>query len=323
MTTENYSQIELTGTFQKANWQELYDLFSELYDPLSLREFRGYVTSAVINDYVRSHWKSSNDKKGFGELMVSCAGKEWRNFKIKFFDSKDAKRFLELDINIEDNKIVLIGSLDNKNKLVDTLEAIKGSFSSFRIMKQKGTSAIKPILKFLKDKWIWIILIIIVLGIFYKQLDWSQILDVKYWLNQKLNLPFKNALSKPDQNISRPLLDVDAQVSDKGKRPPAIQTQSDADFFKQVQVSIAHLTSSDARDFMINAYRNSTHKVTISQLSTIAGHMVGGDICQTIQAIAPHIINDGNLEALDTLLNHMCSSDAQVALNILLKAKEE
>lgn len=124
MMEDNYFKKEIKSVFQNANWQELCDLFRDLYDPLSLREFRGYVESMEIDDYARRHWLSSNDKKGFGELMVSCAGKEWNSFKIKFYDSDDKKRFLELNINCNNNEIDLVGSLDNKEKLDNTFSRI-------------------------------------------------------------------------------------------------------------------------------------------------------------------------------------------------------
>jgi len=121
---ENYLRKKSTGIFQNANWQELNDFFREAHDPLSLRKFRGYVKSATISEWAHGHWMNSDDEKGFGELMVLYAGKEWHNFSIRFYDSSDIKRFLILDINCDDNKIVLTGSLDNKGKLNDAFEGI-------------------------------------------------------------------------------------------------------------------------------------------------------------------------------------------------------
>ena len=116
---------------------------------------------------------------------------------------------------------------------------------------------------------------------------------------------------------------IDAQMSAKMEQPPTIQTQNDVVFFKQIQVSVAHLTSDGTRKLIINAYKNSTRKITISQLSTIVNNMLSDDICRMIKAIAPSILNDNNTETLDTLLSHMCSDDARMASDILLKAKKE
>ena len=61
----------------------------------------------------------------------------------------------------------------------------------------------------MKSIWVGILIIIVILLIFHRQLDWSQIFDPKYWINKKLNLPFKKDSSKLDQNISRPLVYIE------------------------------------------------------------------------------------------------------------------
>lgn len=170
MKIEGYFKKEIVGFFQNPNWQELSDYFRSFYDPLSLREFRGYVESIVIDDYTFRHWLSSNEKKGFGELMVYNAGKEWKSFKIRFYDSSDdEKRFLKLELNCDDNKIILIGSLDNKDKLNNVFSTIV-SILGVKIIKSKDKNGDSRF-KFYNKWWFKLLLapIIVSLVLLYFQ----------------------------------------------------------------------------------------------------------------------------------------------------------
>jgi hypothetical protein len=55
----------------------------------------------------------------------------------------------------------------------------------------------------------FVIFVIVIVLVFHKQLDWSQILDPKYWIDKKLDLPFKKDDSKSEQNVSRPLVYIE------------------------------------------------------------------------------------------------------------------
>lgn len=131
MNQDNYSKITIKGTFKAANWQELVDLFSGMYDPLSLRTFNGSANPFIADGYTRTHWNVTENKTGFGELLIQNAGKNWTDFEFIFYDKDDDNRFIKIKIDCKNKTVELIASLDNKTKLGAAIKKIQAPFSSF------------------------------------------------------------------------------------------------------------------------------------------------------------------------------------------------
>jgi len=131
MNQDNYSKITIKGTFKAANWQELVDLFSDMYNPLSLRTFNGSANPLIADVYTRTHWDSSENKMGFGESLIRNATNNWIEFKFTFYDKDDENRFIKINVNCKNKTVEISASLDNEKKLKNATKEIETSFSSF------------------------------------------------------------------------------------------------------------------------------------------------------------------------------------------------
>ncbi len=112
----NYSSYKVRGSYSEINWQELSNVLRDLYDPLSLRTFRGSVSKTVINEYMSAHWNSSESQEGFGNAMVTNAANLWEDFKISFFDKDDKHRFINIDFDCKKKNITIVASIENKKE---------------------------------------------------------------------------------------------------------------------------------------------------------------------------------------------------------------
>jgi hypothetical protein len=207
MKTKKYPKLKIIGSYKSVNWQELYDFFKDSYNPLSLREFRGYVENMSIDNYQTRHWSADKDEKGFGELMALNAEKRWKHFNVKFYDSSDSDRYIDLEVDSINKRIILSCSLDNREKLVNVWEEIREIFNSFKIIQQEGLHPLRD--RILRKTWL-IVLILVIFFVFYKQLDWERMLDLKYWINKKLDLPFKGQENSQETSES-----LKNEISDK------------------------------------------------------------------------------------------------------------
>jgi len=135
MNSENYLNIKISGTFGSANWQNFVDLFRELYNPLSLRTFKGSSSPAIIDSYTRVHWDDGKDKEGFGTSIIKNTD-IWDNFEFSFYDKDDEFRFINIKINPKQKTIEFLSSFDNRKKLEDALIKIQNTFININ-WKQK------------------------------------------------------------------------------------------------------------------------------------------------------------------------------------------
>lgn len=92
--------------------------------------------------------------------------------------------------------------------------------------------------------------------------------------------------------------------------------------YKMVIAAIPDLTSTDTSKVIINAYKDSKHTITISQLAGLAPAMTSSDIVRTIKAIAHNIRNDGSIDSVKRITNECTSTDAQTVMAILVKAEK-
>ena len=74
-------------------------------------------------------------------------------------------------------------------------------FKSFNTLKRKGLLNKNIVWELFKKFW-WLALILVVIVIFHKQIDWSQIKDLRYWAEKKLNIPFKNEI-EPSKEVKK------------------------------------------------------------------------------------------------------------------------
>ncbi len=183
------------------------NFFNDLFNPLSLREFRGHVENIVISVYATRHWNTDKDRRGFGELITLNAENSWKKFNIKFYDSSDSNRFISLEIDCFNRKIIFNCSLDNREKLIDVWQEVRKIFKSFTILKQEGIR--NPFWGWIFKNKYWILLILIIFVIFQRQLDWTKIFDPKYWITEKLNIPFKNNTAQSNKDTPRPIVYIE------------------------------------------------------------------------------------------------------------------
>ncbi len=95
-----YSLIEYKGIYNKANWQDLLSVLDNIYDPLSLRSFRGSSKPPTTDEYTLTHWMGKNDKIGFGRSIISDADDILDSFSFCFYDKNDEdNRYIKIDIN--------------------------------------------------------------------------------------------------------------------------------------------------------------------------------------------------------------------------------
>ena len=131
MNPENYFNIESSWTFESANWQSFVDLFRDLYNPLSLRTFKGSSSPAIIDSYTRVHWDDGKDKEGFGTSIIKNAD-IWNNFEFSFYDKDDESRFINIKISLKQKIIEFSSSFDNGKKLEDALMKIQNTFINWK-----------------------------------------------------------------------------------------------------------------------------------------------------------------------------------------------
>jgi len=135
----NYPLFEINGIYKKADWQDLLFIFKDLYNPLNLRTFKGSSDDPSTDEYTLSHWLGDNDKMGFGQSIILNADNNWGSFKFSFYDISDEDRYIKVNISSRKNELILIGSLDNEQKLRDAILKIKSAFI-FRGNSLKETS---------------------------------------------------------------------------------------------------------------------------------------------------------------------------------------
>ena len=127
MNPENYSNIAISWAFESANWQNFADLLRDLYNPLSLRTFRGSSSPPTLDSYTRTHWDNRKDTEGFSTSIINNAN-EWHNFAVKFYDKDDEYRFINIEIDLEKKTVKLSSSLDNEIKREEALNKIQKTF---------------------------------------------------------------------------------------------------------------------------------------------------------------------------------------------------
>jgi hypothetical protein len=69
MKIKKYPRLEIVGSYKNINWQELNNFLQDIFNPLSLREFRGHVGNIIISDYATSHWNTEKEKKALGNFL--------------------------------------------------------------------------------------------------------------------------------------------------------------------------------------------------------------------------------------------------------------
>jgi len=124
-----YTRLDGKGNYEKVNWQEFFDLFQELLNLLSLRTFEGSANPPVLDEYTRKHWGGAEGKRGFGDLMILEADRNWSDFRFRFYDTHDDSRFIRVEVDCNKKSLTLSGSLDNRGKLLRALEKIMETFS--------------------------------------------------------------------------------------------------------------------------------------------------------------------------------------------------
>lgn len=132
-----YTRVEYSVEFISTNWQKLSDLFSELHERLSIREFRGCADPPVSQEYTRKHWHPNVRHKldGFGEILITNADVKWKEFEIEFFDSNNKEsRFIKLKVNCLNKVIEIVVSLEYDRKPEEICDQI------ISIFKTKGQS---------------------------------------------------------------------------------------------------------------------------------------------------------------------------------------
>ena len=120
-----YTTLHAKGTYEKVDWQGLYDFFQRSYNPLSLRTFKGTSTPAVAEEYTLTHWFPREVERGFGELMILHADKYWSDFEFTFFDKDDRNRFITVEVDCTRRSFAFTGSLDNSQKLSNAYHDIQ------------------------------------------------------------------------------------------------------------------------------------------------------------------------------------------------------
>lgn len=129
MTKQQYTKYEDEFSFSKTDFKELFDLFNESFDKLSLRSVRGYSEPEAVEGYPSNHWRDGKEEQGFGSLMMDKAGKQWKSFHFKFFDSTDhSHRYFKLKVNMDDRRYGIVASLDNYQKLADLSQDVANVF---------------------------------------------------------------------------------------------------------------------------------------------------------------------------------------------------
>ena len=109
---------------------------------------------------------------------------------------------------------------------------IINTFSFVKIIERKDASWVHHTLGFLKKYWIYILLVILSIVIFRDKLDWSQILDPKYWIDKKLDLPFKNT-SKNKKEEKNPIKIPSSSLKDLFKNDfPMFMKESGVENFE-------------------------------------------------------------------------------------------
>jgi hypothetical protein len=130
-------------------------------------------------------------------------------------------------------------------------------------------------------------------------------------------------IAKDELTKVRKLYTKEQQKSPKIIEVPNNLGESDENVYKMVETSIGNLDSTDKRYFLINTYKDTKYKITISQLSKVVMSMSSTDLRYTIVNLSENIIDDGNPDTLKALIEKMNSTDSRIALYHLVKTKNK